>query len=257
MKRFGRAVQVMSLGLVGFSPVAVFSQAPVVAAARGVPESSCCGPITPAGQELLKVLDGMDVEHLWQANMHVDWVTGKSEGPSTSVGKFSHTHCSAFAAAVGERLEVYMLRPPEHSQTLLASAQGKWFETDKARERGWVRVSTTEEAQRLANEGELVVLNFQNPDPEYSGHIAVVRPAVKSREVLAADGPETIQAGKTNFSDGNAKRSFQSHEGAWPSQVTMWAHRTKLQGASPDVEEPGPSAEPQKPMEPLQERPAP
>jgi len=60
-----------------------------------------------------------------------------------------------------------------------------------------------------------------------------VRPMVKSAEALAAEGPETMQAGKTNFSDGNAVRSFRSHVGAWPTQVTMWAHHTRLQDGLP------------------------
>jgi hypothetical protein len=126
-----------------------------------------------------------------------------------------------------------MLRPPEHSQSFLASAQGRWFPSKEAKRKGWRQVMTSEEAQRLANQGELVVLNYINPVPGQHGHIAIVRPMVKSAEALAAEGPETMQAGKTNFSDGNAARSFRSHVGAWPTQVTMWAHRTRLQDGLP------------------------
>lgn len=195
-------------------------------------EAGCCGAITPAGQELLRVLLSLDVEHHWLENRRVYWETGNPKGMEHISSK-PDTHCSAFAAAAGRRLGVYMLRPPEHSQSFLASAQGRWFPSKEAKRKGWRQVMTSEEAQRLANQGELVVLNYINPVPGQHGHIAIVRPMVKSAEALAAEGPETMQAGKTNFSDGNAARSFRSHVGAWPTQVTMWAHRTRLQDGLP------------------------
>jgi hypothetical protein len=190
--------------------------------------------VTPAGQQLLQVLLGLDVEHHWLENRRVYWETGNPKG-MVHISSKPDTHCSAFAAAAGRRLDVYMLRPPEHSQSFLASAQGRWFPSHEARRRGWVQVMTPQDAQRLANQGELVVLNYINPVPGQHGHIAIVRPMVKSAEALAAEGPETMQAGKTNFSDGNAVRSFRSHAGAWPSQVTMWAHRTRLQDGLPPL----------------------
>jgi len=38
-----------------------------------------------------------------------------------------HTHCSAFAAAVAMYLDIYLPRPPNHGQTLLANAQTQWL----------------------------------------------------------------------------------------------------------------------------------
>lgn len=197
---------------------------------RPLTKSSCCGQVTPAGQELLRVLTAMDVEHRWLADRHVHWESGRASGGIITDGK-PHTHCSAFAAAAGERLGIYMLRPPEHSQLFLATAQGEWFTTDKAARRGWERVNSAEEAQARANRGELVVLDWRNPDPKHHGHIAIVRPAVKTEEALAAEGPETMQAGQTNFSDGNAVRSFHSHPGAWPNEVLIFAHATRMSAA--------------------------
>jgi hypothetical protein len=227
-----QAVLIVVLGCIspGCSARRVQSGAPL-AAAPAV-DTGCCGPITPAGQQLLQVLLSLDVEHHWLENRRVYWETGNAKGPEHISSK-PDTHCSAFAAAAGLRLGVYMLRPPEHSQNFLASAQGRWFPGEEARRKGWRQVMTSEDAQRLANQGELVVLNFINPVPGQHGHIAVVRPMVKSREALEAEGPETMQAGKTNFADGNAVRSFHSHAGAWPAQVTMWAHRTRLQDGLP------------------------
>lgn len=183
-------------------------------------EKSCCGTITEGGQKLLKLLVSMDVEHLWLSHHAVHWRSGF---PKEVHGG---THCSAFAAAVADRLGVYILRPPEHSQEFLASAQGRWLAGSHARHDGWVRVESPREAQTLANHGYLVVLVHISPEAEVHGHIAVVRPADKTEQAIDTDGPETIQAGLRNFADGNAQRSFQLHPGVWPSQVGMYAHTT-------------------------------
>src|SRR5271163_3577371 len=83
-------------------------------------------PISAAGQRLAALLDGMQVEKLWQPKYRVDWRTGESvSGFITTPG--GHTHCSAFAAAAAERLGVYLLRPPEHPQDWLANAQERWL----------------------------------------------------------------------------------------------------------------------------------
>jgi len=223
---------------------------PVAPSTLRAPEGGCCGPVTPAGQSLVRMLDAMDVNHRWLPDRHVHWESGRAEGGIITDGK-PHTHCSAFAAAAGERLGIYMLRPPEHSQLFLASAQGEWFTTKKAAARGWVKVSSPQEAQTRANRGELVVLDYINPVPGKHGHIAIVRPMAKSAEALAAEGPETMQAGQTNFSDGNAVRSFHSHPGAWPTQVLMYAHPTKLSAAEMNAvfeEDKTPGEEPLEPL---------
>ena len=183
----------------------------------------CCGVITPQGEHLLQTIDGMDVEHLWQSHFHVDWETGEKTTGEYLDGR-THTHCSQFAAAVGQRLGIYMLHPPDHSPDLLASAQGEWFGSKAGQAKGWYAVKSSREAQTLANQGALVVLVYINPHPDISGHIVVVRPEDRSEEALNRDGPATAQAGKENFSKGNARRSFETHKGAWPSKILMFAH---------------------------------
>src|ERR1700710_1307097 len=91
--------------------------------ARAVPQASCCGPISAAGQRLLGVLDASNVESLWLAHEHVNWETGEPDKDADYEGPGKATHCSAFAAAIGKRVGVYMLRPPDHGQILLANAQ--------------------------------------------------------------------------------------------------------------------------------------
>lgn len=135
----------------------------------------CCGPITPAARNILKVLDESDVENLWSKHRHVNWETGVPDEPADYKGREADTHCSALAAAMGERVGVYMLRPPGHAQELLANAQTAWFDSTRGRKAGWYSVDTPEQAQALANMGKLVVVSYQSPDPHHSGHIGIVR----------------------------------------------------------------------------------
>jgi len=220
-----RVVRLLLLAgvVAGLQPGCVGAQdaKPVVAAPV---DTGCCGVITPAGAQLVAFLDSLNVDHLWTAHEHIDWETGE---PTAGHGHEPPTHCSAFAAAAGKKLGIYMLRPPEHPQNMLSEAQEKWFESDAGREGGWKPVSSPKEAQVLANQGEFVVLVFGRE--RGSGHIAIVRPAVKSDKALADEGPQTTQAGGHNFSSGTAKYSFVFHPGVWPSQVKMFAHVTRFE----------------------------
>jgi hypothetical protein len=104
-------------------------QPPLVALPKHEP---CCGSIAPAGDHLASVLDDMNVESLWIAGQHINWETGEPDRGGDYEGPGNHTHCSAFSAAVAKRLGIYLLRPPEHGQSLLANAQSKWLETAAA-----------------------------------------------------------------------------------------------------------------------------
>ncbi|HJT88263.1 MAG TPA: hypothetical protein VJ732_10415 [Bryobacteraceae bacterium] len=167
-----RRLMFMLLALIG-------TGRPVVSA-----EPSCCGPITVQGQRLLSVLDGMNVEALWLAHEHVNWETGEPDKSADYSGPGRSTHCSAFAAAVGKRLGVYMLRPPDHGQILLANAQADWFPSAAGKQGGW--------RQRCAC----------------------------SRRM----GPRSIQAGQKNYTKTSTKVGFLVHPGAWPAGVLYFAH---------------------------------
>ena len=171
----------------------------------------CCGPITPAGERLARFLDGTGVEHLWMIGNYVNWETGEATGVGR---KPTSTHCSAFVGAVAERLGVYVLRPPEHSQILLANAQLRWLRDEGAAD-GWRSLADPVAAQTAANRGELVVEAFENPDPMRPGHVAVVRPSEQSREALDRNGPRETQAGETNALDTSTRLGFRHHHGAW------------------------------------------
>ena len=121
----------------------------------------CCGPITPPGRRLATLLDATGVDYLWLAGHHVAWRSGEIDQDRPD-GREAKTHCSAFVAAIAARLGVYVLRPPEHLQELLATAQMRWLRTYGA-SRGWRALAGYLEAQRTANRGDLVVEAFRIP----------------------------------------------------------------------------------------------
>jgi hypothetical protein len=179
--------------------------------------------ISPAGEKLAAALDAMRVEDLWIAKHRVSWKTGEPLGGSPAEGK-GHTHCSAFVAAFCLRQDIYILRPPEHSSTLLANAQFDWLSGD-GRTQGWRPVGSAVEAQHLANRGFVVVAAYREADPKKPGHIAVVRPSTRSDGSVEKEGPQITQAGVTNYASTTLEEGFRHHPGAWKHHgVRFFAH---------------------------------
>jgi hypothetical protein len=174
----------------------------------------CCGAITPDGMKLAALLDRSGVDHLWLADQHIIWQTGEPD-PRRPGEVPRDTHCSAFAAAMADRAGVYLLRPPQHSQTLLANAQMDWLLSAAATAAGWRQLAGPADAQAAANRGELVVAVYQNPRPTHPGHIAVVRPSEKTQPELDRDGPQEAQAGGFNALSTTVSEGFHHHRGAW------------------------------------------
>jgi hypothetical protein len=176
--------------------------------------------ITPAGKQLAKVLDQMNVENLWLPGDVVEFNTGKK----IRAAKTKVTHCSAFAAFACAKLDVYLLRPPEHKPKLLANAQANWLASQEGKKKGWRPVKDQFHAQHLANEGKLVLAVYGEQDDEKPGHIAVIRPSTKTRKEIDKEGPQIIQAGATNSNSTSAKEGFKHHKGAWPHGIRYYFH---------------------------------
>jgi hypothetical protein len=179
--------------------------------------------ISPPARQLAALIDSMEVEQHWPAGVHVDWETGVPDGkPEGALGK--HTHCSAFVASVAKRLGIYILRPPEHGQILLANAQYDWL-ANEGPGRGWQRLSDDADAQDYANRGYLVVATYRNHHDEKPGHIAIVRPDEKPLSDLRTEGPQITQAGATNYRSTTLKQGFADHPAAWDQhEVRYYAH---------------------------------
>jgi hypothetical protein len=190
-------------------------------------EPPCCGPVTMDGERLRQFLDDTGVDHLWLSGFRVDWQTGAAI-EAWPAGTGAHTHCSAFAASAAMRLGVYLLRPPQHSQILLANAQMGWLRSSEAEADGWRMLSGVSAAQTEANRGKLVMAVFENPNPRKPGHIAIVRPSPIGAATLNQDGPMVTQAGGHNALAAPLAQGFGNHPGAWVpggrGAVRFYAH---------------------------------
>jgi hypothetical protein len=180
-------------------------------------------PVTTQGQFLLLQLERMNVKNKWIAGAHIDWETGEADDSAERLpGR--HTHCSAFVAAAAKKLGVYILRPPEHGQVLLANAQNEWLASEGGA-RGWRALRSALEAQDAANRGLLVVASYRNHRDNKPGHIAIVRPSNKSEQALAEEGPDVIQAATVNSVSISVRAGFAGHPAAWnDDEIKYYAH---------------------------------
>jgi hypothetical protein len=167
-------------------------------------------PISAKGRRLAIALDSMNVEQRWLPGDGVNWRTGEHDPAARAL----KGHCSAFAAAVCAAFDLYILRPPEHREWLLANAQCNWLLQEGPRH-GWARVDDGASAQRLANRGNLVLACYKNRERDDPGHIAVIRPSGKSLKRINRDGPDVTQAGSRNYRRTTARVGFRLHAKAW------------------------------------------
>lgn len=173
--------------------------------------------------KLFLIIDGMDVERHWPAGVHVNWESGEPDGkPVSEEGK--HTHCSAFVAAAAKRIGIYLLRPPEHGQALLANAQFEWLLGD-GQGQGWTQLPDMNAAQSAANQGQFVLAAYHNHKDNKPGHIAIVRPGTKPATQMASEGPDITQAGLDNFRVTTMKKGFADHKSAFAgNEILYFAH---------------------------------
>lgn len=191
--------------------------------ASGAAFASATDVVSSKGSALAARLDAMGVETKWLARQHVDWRTGLPDRGGEQYER-GHTHCSAFVAAAAMSFGVYILRPPDHSAKLLANAQVEWL-ADAGGSSGWRKLPDGEAAQAAANAGELVVAAYEAHRANHPGHIAIVKPAVRSAAELAAEGPLLIQAGAVNSSAISLRDGFAQHPPAWRDhEVQFFAH---------------------------------
>ncbi|GEN76083.1 hypothetical protein [Chryseobacterium hagamense] len=186
--------------------------------------------MTECGRQLKSFYLGMDILHKWQAGQHINWQTGEPDDPDAVSG--IRTHCSAFVAAACERKGIYLLRPPEHKQELLANAQVRWLNSGRSKNSGWHALpeNTLYEAQRMADEGYLVIVCAQNTNPHKPGHIALVMPADLSLEQNRQYGPLLIQSSAKNRVDAWFRDAFRHYIADWnaPADHVMFFYNDHL-----------------------------
>ena len=181
------------------------------------------------GNQLRTFYLGLNVENLWIAGSHINWETGVADKPDATSG--NHTHCSAFVAATCKKLNVYILRPPDHKQQLLANAQFEWLTSQDAGNAGWKALAGNnryEDAQALANKGMLVIAICTNPDDSKPGHTALVMPTEITKEKLIVEGPVVIMAGTHNHNTISLMKGFKSHLTGWPENTVKFYYNTNM-----------------------------
>jgi hypothetical protein len=164
--------------------------------------------ITERGRALAAMLDSLEVEVYWKRGVSVNWLTGAEGGfgPNMTVGTASH--CSSFAPAVAQLLGVYLLTQSATVSDLgLANRQADWLRTNL--NSGWFEVASHAAAQHIANTGGLVMATLK--EDSVSGHIAVVRPSIKSDAEVSVFGPQICQSGMTNHNDIDLRTGFNVH----------------------------------------------
>jgi hypothetical protein len=193
-------------------------------------EGPCCGPVTEKAKRFIAAVDSMDVEHNWRRDWEVEWTTGTAIAPmvSGSRGRLAETHCSDFVAAVGHKFGVPI--PNQNFKHVpLTATQIAYFDSHAGRRDGWIKVETAEQAQALANQGFVVVIETEPTTGAksgvYSGHAAIVRPnATRTAAQIDAEGVIETQAGGHNWKAINALRGFKAHVGTDMSKLQYFAH---------------------------------
>ena len=82
----------------------------------------------------------------------------------------------------------------------------------------------------------MLAIYFQPPKmtstgpQERSGHVAIVRQSGKPADLIAAEGPDVIQAGGTNYRSAPLKLGCKSHPAAWlEGKVEFFLHHSKFE----------------------------
>jgi hypothetical protein len=144
-------------------------------------------------------------------------------------------------------LDIYLLRPNNHSQELLANAQAAWLAGEAtypgptAAESRWTALGWSRDAGALkaaveaANLGRLVVGVYKAPSVKKSdgklhsvpGHTCIVRP--QSAAAIGGDGPRVMCAADVNRPDTLMRTAFHAHPEAWPDRIALYACPTDLE----------------------------
>lgn len=189
------------------------------------------GVVTTNGQQLASYLNSFQVQYWWPT-IPVNWQTGSANTPTPPSPNttLTGTHCSDFTTAVAWPLGIYILRPPIYPDGWndMANYQDLWFKTNNETPYGWLTISNSStnmiQAQDLANQGNLVIACYLNPDINDSGHTAVIFPYSNTVANIEAVGPEECQAGTYNYNLTNVEQGFSEHPGAFPTNIDYFYH---------------------------------
>ncbi|MFY9589557.1 hypothetical protein [Rickettsia endosymbiont of Halotydeus destructor] len=180
--------------------------------------------ISEAAKKNLQIINSLKVEEKWQKGEIINCKTGEIIEQYTGEHKKTGsrlTHDGCFVYAVLSSLNISKNSLPPHPELdtgfipLLANKQADWYETE-GNKCGWSYIKNKDrednfiQAQKLANQGYLVVATYKNINPKRAGHTAIVIPSDKDIEKIKKDGPDIAQAGTYNSSCSSLKKGFRN-----------------------------------------------
>lgn len=172
------------------------------------------------GENIERVIAFLDVEN----NPRYDPALHNTEGRNWRADT-NHdgtvTMCTVFVADATRILHAEIPLQPNRAANIMCN----WLENAAANpaSTGWRLVGSPEEAQALANQGQVVVVTQRRSG---AGHVALVRP-VPETEALVEGGrdPYIAQAGAVNSSCTRVSKIFDLSPGLDPKmQVKYYAH---------------------------------
>lgn len=196
--------------------------------------------IAEPAKEILGIVNSLKVEEKWQKGKTINCKTGETIEEYTGEHKKTGnriTHDSCFVYAVASSLNIAKDSLPPHPEfgtdfiPFLTNKQADWYEREGSKQ-GWNYIKNKDkdnnfiQAQKLANQGYLVVAIYKNINPKRLGHTSIVIPSNKDVEKIKLEGPDTAQAGINNFSCGSLKKGFKNKKDVFKNnEIKFYYHK--------------------------------
>lgn len=167
--------------------------------------------ITIGGQSLAVLFNQTNVEFLWKNKNAINWFNGQSiHDLSGELPKLNHS--GAYIASVLRKLGIYILQPPQASQTLLENNQHDWLLEIGIIDYNYTylgnNLNSRINAQKEANKGNIVIASYKNINEELPGNIAFVIPFLTDTTEITLNGCRVIQASFINYNSVFLKEAF-------------------------------------------------
>jgi len=156
-------------------------------------------------------LDSFNIDSKWVRGKDCNIYSGEHQEKKHSIKNI--TYCSLFVAHVARKLNIYLPAPPIYKRYFLASTQCRWL-LEKGTSYEWKKVSPLQ-AQDNANKKYFTLVCTISPRGDKPGHIAIVRPTLKTSAKLLEEGPEILNVGWHNQQSVSVKKGFKKQKNAF------------------------------------------